>query len=103
MHIDSLPSHLDLPGLDRPVLLKRHEYYKVLDQLRIKEGVDWTDVWVFGDIFELDLSLPLSLGAQVGLIQNPFTPQWEIDYLTQHERGYLIRNLDEILKLVKSV
>lgn len=94
--------HLSLPGLNRPVLLRRHEYYKVLNQLRIQVGAEWEDLWVFGDIFELDLSLPLSLGARVGLVQNPFTPSWEIEYLTHHSRGYLIRDLREILDLVSN-
>ena len=100
--MSGVEAHLSLPKLNRPVLLKRHEYYKVLNQLRLNEGVEWTDVWVFGDIFELDLSLPLSLGARVGLIQNPFTPHWEIEYLKQHNRGHLIQNLQEIPPLVES-
>ena len=59
-------------------------------------------VWVFGDIFELDLCLPLALGASVGLMTNNFTPQWELDYLSDHERGHLLSSLDEVSRLIGS-
>ena len=98
---DQLPVSLDLPGLERPVLLRRKHYFTVLNQLREKAGVEWSDVWVFGDIFELDLSVPLSLGAQVGLMVNRFTPQWEKDYLQNHPRGYLLDELKQVLDLIE--
>ena len=53
-------------------------------------------MWVFGDIFELDLSLPLAMGASVGLMANDFTPQWELDYLESHPRGHILRSLPEV-------
>ena len=87
---------ISLPGLDRPVLLRRKHYYEVLNQLRTSANVDWSDVWVFGDIFELDLCLPLSLGASVGLMTNPFTPNWERDFLTSHPRGHLLSSLSQV-------
>lgn len=97
-----VPAQLSLPGLDRPVLLRRRHYFEVLDQLRAQAGVAWSDVWVFGDIFELDLSLPVSLGARVGLMANRFTPQWELDYLQAHPRGYVLERLTEAVELVNS-
>ena len=97
---DLVPESLSLPGLNRPVLLRRKHYFEVLDRLRQEAQVEWSQVWVFGDIFELDLSLPIALGASVGLMSNQFTPQWEIDYLTAHERGYVLSSLEEVLALV---
>ena len=95
-----LPVSINLPGLERPVLLRRKHYFKVLDQLRQQVQVDWNDVWVFGDIFELDLSVPLTLGARVGLMVNDFTPNWEKEYLQQHPRGYLLHHLSDVLDLL---
>jgi FMN phosphatase YigB (HAD superfamily) len=99
---DTVPLSLQLPHLSRPVLLRRKHYFDVLDQLRQKAGANWSDVFVCGDIFELDLSLPIALGASVGLVQNPFTPQWEIDYLEAHPRGYLIKDLHDIFPILES-
>jgi len=100
--LSALPAQLSLPGLNRPVLLRRRYYYEVLDQLRAQAGVSWSEVWVFGDIFELDLSLPISLGAQVGLMANTFTPKWELDYLESHPRGHVLQSLSEAVALVRS-
>mgnify|MGYP001466048093 CR=1 FL=1 len=84
---DQIDEHLTLPGLSRPILLRRKNYFDVLDGLRSSVGVDWKDVVVLGDIFELDLCLPFSLGATVGLMKTKFSPTYEVDYLDAHERG----------------
>ncbi len=93
---DLVPESLKLPGLNRPVLLRRRHYYEVLNELRQAAGIEWSEVWVFGDIFELDLSLPLAMGASVGLMANQYTPQWELDYLNDHPRGYVLTSLTEV-------
>ena len=93
---DAVPESLDMPGLERPVLLRRRKYFDVLDALRQENGDDWSDVTVVGDIFELDLCLPLHLGARVGLMVNEFTPPYEQEYLAAHPRGALLHHLDEV-------
>ena len=95
-NFDLVPESLSLPGLGRPVLLRRRHYYEVRNKLREKAGLEWSHIWVFGDIFELDLSLPLAMGASVGLMANDFTPQWELDYLEGHSRGHILRSLSEV-------
>ena len=97
---DVVDEALELAGLDRPVLLRRRHYYEVLDRLRRDADVPWSQVWVFGDIFELDLCLPIVLGASVGLMTNQFTPQWELDYLSEHSRGHLLSSLSEVSQLI---
>lgn len=99
--MEKIPESLSLTGLERPILLRRAHYFNVLDMLRQREGVEWSDIWVFGDIFELDLCLPLQLGAQVGLMTNMFTPAWEREYLSAHPRGHLLHHLNEALMLVE--
>ena len=99
---DLVPESLTLPELSRPVLLRRRHYYQVLNELLSSCNLDWSQLWIFGDIFELDLSLPLSLGAQVGLVVNPFTPSWELNFLQSHPRGHLINDLSEVLSLTQN-
>jgi hypothetical protein len=91
-----VPERMSLPGLDRPVLLRRRLYHNVLDQLRRDAGTSWADVVVVGDIFELDLALPLAMGARVGLLVNAFTPAWERAFLADHPRGALLHDVAEI-------
>lgn len=98
---DLVSESLSLPNLNRPVLLRRKHYFEVLDDLRKTANVSWSQVWVFGDIFELDLSLPIALGATVGVMANQFTPQWELDYLESHPRGHILNHLSDVLKLLK--
>jgi len=91
-----VPESMALPDLSRPVLLRRRHYYEVLDALRQQEGVEWSDVVVVGDIFELDLALPLAMGARVGLVLGTFTPAYERAFLEAHPRGATLNSLDEI-------
>lgn len=91
-----VPATLVIEGLKRPVLLRRHLYFQALDALRASNGATWDDVTVVGDIFELDLSLPLSLGARVGLVVNAFTPDYEKRYVAASPRGKLITSLDQV-------
>jgi len=93
---DAVPAELHLPGLERPVLLRRRHYFEVLDSLRRREGATWEQVVVVGDIFELDLALPFALGARVALMVNAFTPQWEIDFLTGHPRASLLTRVEQV-------
>jgi hypothetical protein len=93
---EAVPAEIRLPGLDRPVLLRRRMYFEVLDRLRRQEGARWEDVTVIGDIFELDLCLPLALGARVGLVVGAFTPPYERAFLEGHPRGGLLHRLEEI-------
>ena len=100
--LTDVPRALTLPGLDRPVLLRRRFYLEALNALRAEAGAAWEDVWVFGDIFELDLSLPLAMGARVGLMANSFTPRWERDFLSAHPRGHVLGALHEAAALALS-
>jgi len=93
-----LPADLRLPGLDRPVLPRRPHYLATLDALR--DGRPWDRVVVVGDIFELDLSLPLAVGARVVLAANRFTPSWERAYVSGHPRGHVLFDLRELVEVV---
>lgn len=98
---DAVPRDLAVPGLSRPVKLRRKNYFDVLDRLRVDAGASWEEVAVCGDIFELDLSLPLSLGARVGLVANAFTPAYERAFVESHPRGRIVNDLSEIVDFVR--
>ncbi|MCE9573704.1 MAG: hypothetical protein K8W52_11155 [Deltaproteobacteria bacterium] len=88
---------LTLPGLARPVLTQRRFYYERLQAVVAAHGATFADLIVVGDIFELDLAMPLSLGARVGLRRNPLTPQYELDYLQgQREKARVFDDLSAL-------
>lgn len=88
------PAELALPGLERPVLLRRRNYHDVLAS--VLAGKPFSDLVVVGDIFELDLAMPLAMGARVGLMDGPHTPAYERAFVTAHPRAALLRGVDEI-------
>jgi hypothetical protein len=93
---DGVAAELPLPGLDRPVLLRRHAYHDILAALLQDHGSTWSDLVVVGDIFELDLAMPLALGARVGLVASSRTPAYERAYVESHPRARIINDLAEI-------
>ena len=93
---DTLPATMTMEGLSRPILLRRANYHRVLSALLEENGKDWSELLVVGDIFELDLAVPLALGARVGLVVNAFTPAYEQAYLDAHPRGILVHDIREI-------
>jgi hypothetical protein len=99
---DLLPESMELAGLARPILLRRKRYCELLETLRAEASCRWSDVVVVGDIFELDLCVPLHFGARVGLLANDFTPPYEQAYLRGHERGAVLHSLAEAGSWVES-
>lgn len=92
---------LTLPGLDtRSVIIKRGHYYDVLRQLWQESGADAASTLVCGDIFELDLALPLALGTRVHLVYHEQTPPYEVAYLREHPRGSVSTDLAGVLEHV---
>ncbi len=94
---EAVPAELRVPGLHRPILLRRRAYHDVLRALLDAQGLDWAELTVVGDIFELDLSLPQAMGARVGLLANAHTPAYERRWLEAHPRGAVLETLDQVL------
>ena len=86
----------ELRSLGGRLVIRRGDAVEVLERLRNEVGASWEDVLVVGDIFELDLCLPLSMGARIGLVVNTFTPEYEKAFVGAHPRGVLIDSLSEI-------
>jgi FMN phosphatase YigB (HAD superfamily) len=90
------PSELVIPGLERPVLLRRRAYHDILASVLSEAGATWEELVVVGDIFELDLAMPLQLGARVGLVTSGRTPGYERAFVNAHPRATLIEDLAEV-------
>jgi hypothetical protein len=90
------PGEMTIPGLARSVLLRRRSYFEILRQVVEEAGSSFEELVVVGDIFELDLALPLALGARVGLVVSSRTPDYERAYVTAHPRARLIEDLGDI-------
>ena len=93
---DGAPAELAIPGLDRPVLLRRRAYHDILRSVLDEAGASFADLVVVGDIFELDLAMPLALGARVGLVASERTPSYERAFVESHPRGRVIEDLRQI-------
>ncbi len=92
----AVPEAMGVEGLDRPVFLRRRLYHDVLLDLLSRHGLGWEDLVVCGDIFELDLALPLAMGATVALMANDYTPVHELNLLNEHPRGLVLHGLDAV-------
>jgi hypothetical protein len=98
---DGVPAELVVPGLtSRNVLLRRRRYHDRLEGLLDDLGASWAELTVVGDIFELDLALPLALGARVVLVLSPHTPPYETAFVSAHPRGVVCTDLRDVLRLV---
>ncbi len=74
---EALPERLTVEGLRRPLYPRRGHYYGVLRSIWRETDSGPEQTLVCGDIYELDLLLPGSLGAQVHLLARPTTPAFE--------------------------
>ncbi|MDQ3036417.1 MAG: HAD family hydrolase [Myxococcota bacterium] len=74
---DGLPERMTIPGLERPLMLRRGHYFEVLRKVWEETGAGPETTMVCGDIFELDLAMPARLGSRVHLVARPETPEYE--------------------------
>ena len=94
---ESVPETIHFYGLERPVFLRKQHYHDVLGHILAQHDATWTDLVVIGDIAELDLALPVHLGARGKLILGPNTPDYERRWAESHPRVAVITNLREAL------
>lgn len=102
--IDGIAAELDCkPDLLRPVFTQRGKYYQVLKDSGIFEA---TSSVVAGDVWELDLMLPLLLDMKAAFITRPMTPQHELA-IVQREvdrgRATIASNLEELFANIKEL
>ncbi len=98
----SLPETLALPGLDRPIFLRRGLYWDALSSVLADAGAAPSRTLVAGDIFELDLALPAALGFAIHLVARPKTPSYERDAVRTHARGAVSEDLASVAARVRN-
>jgi FMN phosphatase YigB (HAD superfamily) len=92
---------MELPGLTtRKVAIKRGHYFDLMTQLWREVGCGPEETLVCGDIFELDLALPMALGARVHLVYRDETPKYEVAFLREHELGSVSEDLAGVLERI---
>ncbi|MEO7096987.1 MAG: HAD family hydrolase [Polyangiales bacterium] len=92
-----LPEGSTIPGLPRPVLVRRGHYFDVLVAIASELSVRAEEMLVCGDIFELDLAMPFAMGSQVHLLTRPTTPDYEQRFLQTSPRATLGETLTTVL------
>jgi FMN phosphatase YigB (HAD superfamily) len=86
---------MTIPGLPRPVYLRRKKYNDALDAIRRQTGSVDT---VVGDIWELDLALPESQRIRTVLVTSRNTPTWEQANYDNHTNGFRSSSLSEVVQ-----
>jgi FMN phosphatase YigB (HAD superfamily) len=69
-----IPAEVRLPGFERPVYPRRGRYFEALAGIMQRTGAAPEEVIVCGDIYELDLAMPIELGMQVHMVTGPRPP-----------------------------
>lgn len=93
---DIVPETTTLPGLVRPIYLRRKEYFNVLSTGDVGGSV----ACVIGDIYELDLSLPEKLGVFTCLLTSN-APAHEKQYYADYPNRYSADSLSELVPRVR--
>ena len=95
---EALPERLAVEGLRRPLYPRRGHYYGVLRDIWRETDSGPEQTLVCGDIYELDLLLPGSLGAQVHLLARATTPAFERRAVEELHGGRVGDRLQSLLE-----
>jgi phosphoglycolate phosphatase-like HAD superfamily hydrolase len=94
---EKVPAVQRLAGLERPIYVRRGQYYQVLRQIWEESNTSPERTLMVGDIYELDLALPYHLGASIHLVTGDPTPAYEIEFVRSTDRGGVSAALEPIL------
>lgn len=99
---DALPETTQVPGLQRPVYVRRAYYFQALRKIWKATGAGPENTLVVGDIYELDLALPAHLGAHVHLMTREGTNRWERTAVEAlGARGGISEDLRDVVKRIR--
>lgn len=98
---DAVEKTMSVPGLSRPVLLRRGYYFTLLDELWKRHGASAESTFVAGDIFELDLAMPGVIGSRVHLVTKPKTADFE-RHAVEQVGGSFSETLEPLLELTRN-
>jgi hypothetical protein len=94
-NFDKVPKSFTPQNFKRDVLLRRENYYEILEFLS-RGSFSNKNTTIVGDIYELDLALPDYLGYNVVQIENGYSKKHERDYLGSS----FVENYNELEKLL---
>lgn len=94
-----IPETVNLQGLNRPMHVRREYYHNILEIIRSRHQLEWQDVLIVGDSVELDLILPVILGANGCLVAGINTPAYERNWARTHPTMRTVDTLPEILSV----
>jgi len=97
-----VPESVRPDGFQRPVFLRRRNYFNVLTKLYKERSFGTTNTFVIGDIYELDLALPEHLGYGVILVNTPGASEHEKKHLESSRKGFVAHSFGEVLDILKS-
>lgn len=102
--VDGVAAELDYrPQLERPVFTQRGRYYEILRESGIFEAESRV---IAGDVWELDLMLPLCLKMKGALITRSMTPKHEIAIVEEEVRrgrAKISNNLQELFEHIREL
>ena len=87
----------EFEGFPRPIFIERSEYYRVVQRILREEGVSIEEVGFIGDLFEIDLAMPLDEGATVFHAISSWFPDFEKRVTLGLEKAAPVLNLEDVL------
>lgn len=94
-----IPETVELQELNRPIHLRREMYHNILEIIRSRHHLEWEEILVVGDSVELDLILPVILGANGCLVVGINTPAYERNWALAHPTTCMTDTLPDILDI----
>jgi len=101
-----LAAGVHVAGLVRPVYLRRGDYFHALTQVWGEAAFVPEQTLIAGDVYELDLAMPLALGTYAYLVERePLFPTYayERDAVLASGRGTIAKDLSDLPKRVASL
>ena len=78
-------------------------YFDVLNKIKEENNINFEEMFVIGDIYELDLALPSFFNANVCFLPPSNVPEYERKFVKNLENGWVIENLEESLEIIKNL
>jgi phosphoglycolate phosphatase-like HAD superfamily hydrolase len=100
---ESLPEVVEWPELGRVIHLRRGRYFDLLRATWDETGTEPASTLVVGDVFELDLAMPVALGTHVHLVTRAGTMLHEQRLARKMARGDAAADLTAILERLRGI
>ncbi len=98
---ETIPETKRIPGLSRPIYLRRGKYLDALRRIWTETGTSPATTLVCGDIFELDLAMPAQLGCRVHLVTREGTADYEKRAVRGLAGGSVSEGLSGLLEVLE--